>query len=215
MVFTLMAVGAAGVVVVWRLVAAERVSVWAGQGVLFGGAGLAALATGRVNLSPRFGWIWALLTGLGSGVALYLATAEFVRVVRRWPPFERHVAEIYGQRKGRSLPAALLLAAAIVAPGEELFWRGLFQGRLAGASGWVGAAALTWAVYVAVNATSGSLPILAAAVVSGAAWGALALWTHGALASLMSHAVWTALMIAAPPAGGVRRPRRSRERTGP
>ena len=86
MIFTLMTVGAAGVVVVWRLVAAERVSVWAGQGVLFGGAGLAALATGRVNLSPRVGWMWALLAGIGSGVALYLATAEFVRVVRRWPP---------------------------------------------------------------------------------------------------------------------------------
>jgi membrane protease YdiL (CAAX protease family) len=196
-------------------VAAERVSVWAGQGILFGAAGLAALATGRVGLSPGIGWIWALLSGLGSGVALYLATVEFVMVVRRWPPFERHVAEIYDQRKGRSLPAALLVAAAIVAPGEELFWRGLFQGRLAEATGWVGAAAVTWAVYAAVNASSGSLPILAAAVVSGAAWGALALWTHGVLASLTSHAVWTALMIAAPPARPVHRPGRSRERAGP
>ena len=199
MIFTLMAVGAAGVVLVWRLVAAKGVSVWAGQGILFGAAGLAALANGQVNLSPGIGWIWALLSGLASGVALYLVTVEFVMVVRRWPPFERHVDQIYDQRRGLSLPAALVLAAAVVAPGEELFWRGLFQGRLAGATGWLVAALVTWAIYVVTNAASGSLPILAAAVVSGAVWGALALWTHGVLASLACHSLWTSLMVAAPP----------------
>ena len=200
MIFTLMAVGAAGVVLVWRLVGAGRVTIWAGQAILFAAAGAAALATGRVNLSPRVWWTWALLAGSGTGLVLYVATLAFVAVVRRWPPFERHVDQIYDQRRGLSLPVALLLAAAVVAPGEELFWRGLFQGRLAGASGWLEAALVTWAVYVVANAASGSLPILAAAVVSGAVWGALALWTHGVLASLACHSLWTALMVAAPPA---------------
>jgi membrane protease YdiL (CAAX protease family) len=205
MIFTLMAVGAAGVVVVWGLVAARRVSLFAGQATLFGAVGVAALATGRMDLSPRVSWGWALLAGGGAGVALYLATLAFVTVVRRWSLFERHVEQIYDQRKGLPLPAALVLAAAVVAPGEELFWRGLFQGRVAGATGWLVAALVTWAVYVAANAASGSLPILAAAVVSGAVWGALALWTHGVLASLLCHSVWTALMVAAPPVAPVRR----------
>jgi membrane protease YdiL (CAAX protease family) len=200
MVFTLMAVMAAGVVVVWRLVAAGRVTIWAGQAFLFAAAGSAALETGRVHLSPRVWWTWGLLVGSGTALVLYVATLAFVAVVRRWPPFERHVDQIYDQRRGLSLPAALVLAAAVVAPGEELFWRGLFQGRLAGATGWVVAALVTWAVYVVANAASGSLPILAAAVVSGAVWGALALWTHGVLASLACHSLWTALMVAAPPA---------------
>jgi len=199
MVFTLMAVGAAGVVVVWRLVAAGRATIWAGQAFLFAAAGSAALATGRVHLSPRVWWTWGLLVGSGAGVVLYVATLAFVAVVRRWPPFERHVDQIYDQRRGLSLPAALVLAAAVVAPGEELFWRGLFQGRLAGATGWLVAALVTWAIYVVTNAASGSLPILAAAVVSGAVWGALALWTHGVLASLACHSLWTSLMVAAPP----------------
>jgi membrane protease YdiL (CAAX protease family) len=200
MVFTLMAVMAAGVVVVWRLVAAGRVTIWAGQAFLFAAAGSAALATGRVHLSPRVWWTWGLLVGSGSALVLYVATLGFVAVVRRWPPFERHVDQIYDQRRGLSLPAALVLAAAVVAPGEELFWRGLLQGWLAGTTGWVVAALVTWAVYVVANAASGSLPILAAAVVSGAVWGALALWTHGVLASLACHSLWTALMVAAPPA---------------
>ena len=215
MIFALMAVGAAGVVAVWRLVAAGRVTIWAGQAVLFAAAGTAALATGRVNLSPRVWWTWALLVGSGAGLVLYAGTLAFLAVVGRWPPFERHVAQIYDQRRGLSLPAALLLAAAVVAPGEELFWRGLFQGRLAGASGWLVAALVTWAVYVVANAASGSLPILAAAVVSGAAWGALALWTHGVLASLVCHSLWTALMVAAPPAAPVRRVDPARERDEP
>ena len=204
LISTPMAIGVAGVIVVWRLVAAGRVTIWVGQVALFGAAGLAALATGRVDLSPRVPWAWALAAGAGAGIVLYLATVQFVVVVRRWPRFDRHVAMVYDQRRGLSLPAALLVAAAIVAPGEELFWRGLFQGRLAQATAWVAAAGITWAAYIVANAASASLPIVAAAVVCGLAWGALALWTHGVLASVMCHSLWTALMVAVPPGGGAR-----------
>jgi membrane protease YdiL (CAAX protease family) len=201
MIVAIMALGAIGVAVAWALVAARKVSVWAALGTVSGTAGLAALATGRVGLSPRLSWWWAVLAGLGTGVALYLATVAFVVIVRRWPVFDRHVAEVYDQRRGLSLGLALFLASVLTASGEELFWRGLFQGRLAQAHGWVLAAFLAWAAYVAANAASRSLPILAGAVVSGAVWGALAMWTRGVLASLVCHAVWTALMVAFPPAG--------------
>jgi membrane protease YdiL (CAAX protease family) len=53
-----------------------------------------------------------------------------------------------------------------------------------------------------VNALSGSLPLVAGAAVGGAVWGAFALWTHGVLASLLCHGVWTALMLIRPPASG-------------
>jgi hypothetical protein len=36
-------------------------------------------------------------------------------------------------------------------------------------------------------------------------WGALALWTHGVLASLLCHGVWTGLMVTLPPGGAGRR----------
>jgi membrane protease YdiL (CAAX protease family) len=99
------------------------------------------------------------------------------------------------------LPLALVLAALVVAPGEELFWRGLFQGRLAEGTGWLMASVLTWLVYVAANAASQSLPILFGALVSGAVWGALAFWTRGVLASVACHMVWTSLMLLLPPGG--------------
>jgi membrane protease YdiL (CAAX protease family) len=202
---TVMAVAALAVLVAWRFVALDMVSVWAAMGTVSAAAGVAALATGRVSLSPKLDWPWAVVAGIGAGISLYLATVGFVLVVRRWPVFDRHVAQIYDQRKGLSLPAALLLAAGTTAAGEEFFWRGLFESRLAVTIGWPLAAYVTWSTYVIVNAASGSLAILAGAIVSGAVWGALALWTHGVLASLLCHGVWTGLMVTLPPGGAGRR----------
>ena len=51
MVFALMGAGAAGVVLVWRLVAAGRVSLFAGQATLFGAVGVAAVATGCASVA--------------------------------------------------------------------------------------------------------------------------------------------------------------------
>ena len=107
------------------------------------------------------------------------------------------------------------MAAGVTASGEELFWRGLFQGRMVTAAGWAGGALLTWGVYILANAASGSLPILAGAVVSGAVWGALAVWSHGVLASLLCHSAWTALMLSLPPSGAARRGASSRPVTAP
>jgi membrane protease YdiL (CAAX protease family) len=195
------------VVVAWRVVVSGFATVWVAIPVAVGAGAVASLPTGRVSLSPRVAVLWASLAGVGSGMLLYMATVAFVLVVRRWPVFDRHVAEIYDQRKGLSLGPALLIAAAVVAPSEEVFWRGLFQSRLADAAGWPAAAALTWVTYVVANAASESLPILAGAVVSGAVWGALALWTHGVLAGILCHSLWTALMVTYPPGGAATRNR--------
>jgi membrane protease YdiL (CAAX protease family) len=203
----LMAVGAVAVFTGWVVVRAGRVSVWPVTGVVVGALAVASLATGRIVASGRVGVVAATGGGLAAGAGLYGATVAFVVVVRRWPAFDRHVAQLYDQRQGLSLPTALILAAGVVAPGEEVFWRGLFQGRSAEALGALAGGALTWGVYVLANAGSASLPILAAAVVSGGVWGALALWTHAVLAGLWCHALWTGLMVVWPP-GGARAARR-------
>jgi membrane protease YdiL (CAAX protease family) len=205
----LMVAGALAVVIGWRLVRSGVVTVWVAMGVASGAAGLAALATGRLELSSRFGTFFAAGLGLATGVLLYAATVAFVVVVRRWHVFDRHVAEIYDQRKGLPLAAALVIAAGVTGPGEEFFWRGLFQGRMEESFGPGLAALLTWAGYVAANAFSQSLPILAGAMVSGAVWGGLAAWTGGVLASVVCHGVWTGLMLVVPPGGPSRRHRPS------
>lgn len=211
-----MVAGALAVAVGWAVVRSGRATVWIVMGAVVGAAGVASLATRRLRLSGREPVGLALAVGVGAGVALYGATAAFVILVRRWPVFDRHVAEIYDQRKGLSLGLALVLAALVVGPGEELFWRGLFQGRLVAPLGWAGAALVAWVAYVVANAASRSLPIVAAAIVSGAVWGGLAAWMRGVLAGLVCHALWTALMLLVPPGGAsARHAKGSMGGTGP
>jgi membrane protease YdiL (CAAX protease family) len=199
--WAIVGVGTAAVVAAWVLVRRRVLSVWVAAGVAVGLAAIASLATGRVHLAERFGTGWAALVGVGGGVLLYLATAAFVLIVRRAPVFDRHVAEIYDQRRGLSLGLAFVLAALVAAPGEEIFWRGLVQGQFRSAAGAGVGALLAWGLYVAANVPSGSLAILAGAVVGGAAWAALAWWSGGVLASLLCHGVWTGLMLLLPPGG--------------
>jgi membrane protease YdiL (CAAX protease family) len=204
MATAIVVIGGLGEAVAWWVVARRRVSLWIGLGPVLAAAGVAALATGKVSLCPAVSGTVAVTVGLGAGIALFAATRVFVWVVERaWPAFRRHARAIYDQRGGLSLTAAVG-AALVVLAGEELFWRGLAQVRLAEAAGPLGGAAAAWACYVAANAPSGSLPIMAGAMVGGAAWGALAFWTRGILAPLLCHGVWTTLMIAFPPVSGGR-----------
>jgi membrane protease YdiL (CAAX protease family) len=186
-------------VVAWRVVARGRLSVWTTVAPLFGVAGVLSVVANGVDWSPRVSAAVASGAGLGAGLALYAGTRIFVALVAGWPAFARHTADLYDQRAGLSLGAALAIVALVVAPGEELFWRGLFQSQAVEATSRLGGALLAWAAYVVANAASGRLPIIAGAVVGGAAWGALAWWTGGVLAPIACHAVWTGLMVALPP----------------
>lgn len=195
----LIVLGVLAVAGAWRLVATGRASVWVAMGAVVGAVGAAAVATGRVELSPDVSVPVAALAGVGSGIALYAATRAFVWAVRDWRAFQRHAQAVYETRGGLSLPAALLVAVGVVVTGEELFWRGLVQGRLGEAVGTGWGAALAWLLYVLANLSSASLAIVAGAGVSGAVWTVLAWWTGGMLSPLASHAAWTGLMIVLPP----------------
>jgi membrane protease YdiL (CAAX protease family) len=196
----LVVVGAVVQVAAWRAVVHERATVWAVMGPVLAACGVAAALARPPVASGRVPVIAAALVGLVAGVALYVGTLAFVRVAVRWRPFRAQVAQRYGDATGEALPAVLALALLLAVPGEELFWRGLVQPRLQASLPVLGGPALAWSGYVAVTLASGSLPLVAGALVGGAVWGALALWTHGVLASLACHGAWTALMLIGPPA---------------
>jgi membrane protease YdiL (CAAX protease family) len=195
-------VGPVAVAGAWLAVRARRTTVWTAMGVTLGVLGFLSLVTGepRAGRSP---W-WALGGGAVAGVALYAATAAFLAVAGRWAPLARHATSLYGQRRGVGLGRALAISVAITAPGEELLWRGVVLGVLGSAFAPWAAAVLAWSAYVAANAVSGSVPIVLGAVVGGAAWTALAVWTEGVVAGIACHAVWTGLMILVPPVPGAR-----------
>ncbi len=184
--------------VAWGLVARGR-DIWRTMPPVLGVMGLTALLLGPPAWSADVSAIVSLSLGLAAGLALYVATRESILVIGRWEPFRRHSLEMYRKQGGLSLAAALLLSIAISVPGEELFWRGLFQRELTQAldgSGW--APVLAWVAFVLANLPSANLAIAAGAVVGGAVWVALAWWSGGILAPLACHVLWTGLMVAVP-----------------
>lgn len=205
LIWGLPVLGFASIAVSWHLAATQRVSPWVsltGASTLIG---VVALVVGPVRLSPPVDVAVSAGAGVAGGVALYVGTAVFVRMVRRWRRFDLHVERLYSTRGSISVPLALFLGAGLAGVGEELFWRGAVQARLSVDMGWVRAAALTWAIWTVAYLFSRSIPILLGAVVAGAAWGALAAWTHGVLASAVCHVVWTGLMVGLPPGPTARR----------
>ena len=197
-----MALGALAEAIGWRLVATGRAMVWRLMPVIFLVMGIAAVVVRRPVAATKVGNGTALAVGLASGLLLYLGTRVFVVIADRWEPFRRHVVEKYQEAAEVPLKEALALSLLIMVPAEELFWRGLFQARLDQSLTAVAAGAWTWLAYIGVNLSSGSLPIIAGAVVGGALWAGLAVWSGGMLASISSHMLWTGLMLGLPPGAG-------------
>jgi membrane protease YdiL (CAAX protease family) len=202
---TVMIVGMAAQLVGWRRAAVGRGNVWSVMPWVLGGMGVAAVLVHRPVAATKTSDGTALTIGAASGLLLYVGTRAFVWVASLWPRFRRAVVASYEEAADVSRVKALLLSLLVMVPAEELFWRSLFQGHLAVVLGsGAAAAALAWLGYIVANVPSGSLPIVAGAVVGGALWSGLAWWSGGVLAPLGSHILWTGLMLALPPGAGRR-----------
>jgi membrane protease YdiL (CAAX protease family) len=198
-IVALMILGALAQIVAWRLLAVRALSIWSSSVPALAVCGVASLISGRVSLSPKVSIAVAIPVGLVAGLLLFAATRGFLAVAVSSPTLRRASQEAYAEQQSLPTTTALVLSLALAVPGEELFWRGLFQGRASVTFGAFGGALVTWLCYIAVNATSGLMALVAGAFVGGAVWGALAWWSHGVLASLLCHAVWTGLMLVRPP----------------
>jgi membrane protease YdiL (CAAX protease family) len=194
-----MMAGFAGQATAWWFVASRRRNVWRVMTPTLAAMGLAALVVHRPAWTPRVDAATAVGIGIAAGLALYAATRVFVEMVRSWVVFRRHAHAMYGQQEGLPLATALALSLVLSVPGEELFWRGLFQPELVEAlDARVLAGLIAWAAYVLANLPSRNLAIVAGAAVGGAVWSGLGWWSGGPLAPLVSHVAWTALMISFP-----------------
>lgn len=199
MVAAVMIAGALLELAAWWAVSWKGISIWVAMGIALPAMGIVALAVRGPSLSPAVSAGVAVAAGGVAGIALYLATRLFVVVIRPWRTFQRHSVQMYARQAGLPLAAAIVLAAAVMAPGEELFWRGLFQAKLSVVlDGRTAGAAIAWAAFAVANLPSRNLAVIAGAVVGGAVWSALAWWTGGVLASIVCHSLWTALMLAFP-----------------
>ena len=100
-----------------------------------------------------------------------------------------------------AIPTAAVAAIAglVVAPLEEVFWRGTLQTALGRGRSANATIAVTTAVFVAFHVPSLQLPLMGAALLGGLAWGWLRERTEGLLAPVLAHASWTTMIVLVPP----------------
>ena len=143
---------------------------------------------------------WSLpnvLLGIGIAVALWGVFWLGDKVSSWMFDFARpQVDSIYGMKEGESpwLLAALLLL--LIGPAEEIFWRGYVQRTLS--KRWNPNAGFVVAtlIYALVHAGSCNFMLVMAALVVGAAWGALYRFFPNRFAAIiLSHAVWDVVGI--------------------
>lgn len=100
-----------------------------------------------------------------------------------------------------ALPTAVvaIIAGVVIAPLEELFWRGAVQPSLGAGHPPRVATALGTTAFLAFHLPTLQLPLIGAALLGGLAWGWLRERTEGLAAPVVAHASWTAAMVVAPP----------------
>jgi membrane protease YdiL (CAAX protease family) len=138
--------------------------------------------------------------GLASAAALYgifRAGDFFARKIM--PRGSEDIQDVYELRGGHSPLALAVRLAAVIAPAEELFWRGFAQRRLARIYGAGMGNALGIAAYGAVHLPTGNATLIGAASVAGLYWGALAAAGMSIPALIVSHVTWDVVIFLVAP----------------
>jgi hypothetical protein len=172
--------------------------------IVAGGLGLLAILA-RPELREEKPGLLDIIIGTGSAAGLYWIFGVGDRFARRYlPRGGKDIGDIYDLR--RRAPSWLIAAvlAGIVAPCEELFWRGLIQDSLAQRFGRFRGAALASICYGAANLGSGNLTLAGASGVAGAFWGFQYALQRRIPALIVSHIVWDLwIFLVAPTPGGL------------
>lgn len=136
-----------------------------------------------------------LFIGAASGIAVYGASRMFLWAtcggltdVLRGP-----VAATF-QRFDTRAPLSALALFFVLAPAEELYWRGVVQARLGTRLG-AATAVIVATALAALLALAAREPILALAIaLTYAIWGALTAWRKSLVPALVSHSIWSTLV---------------------
>jgi len=129
--------------------------------------------------------------GLGSAAGLYVVFQVGDRLARRiLPKGGQEIDAIYGLRSLRPKGELAARLITVIAPAEELFWRGFVNARLGRSVGrWPGAA-LGSALYGGAHVVTGNLTLTGAASTAGGYWSALHAAGLSMPALIVSHIAW-------------------------
>jgi membrane protease YdiL (CAAX protease family) len=199
----LLGLGAAAILFPW-VFRSKNGNFWARMPLVAGGLGMLAMRA-RPELRDQSPTAIDIATGVASAIGLYGIFQIGDRFARQtMPRGTEDIGDIYDLRQSapRWLIAGLL--AGIIAPCEELFWRGLLHDSFARRFGRFRGAALASLCYGAVHLGSGNLTLTGAAGVAGAFWGLQYAFQRRLPALIVSHIVWDIWIFLIAPTPGVR-----------
>lgn len=145
--------------------------------------------------------------GVLSAALLYLVFQIGDRLARAvMPNGGNDIAAIYRLRREAPPKLIALLLAVIIAPGEELFWRGFVQRGLQARFSRLFAVPLAAAAYAGVHLPSGNLTLTGAAGIAGLFWSAQYALQKRLAPVIVSHILWDIwIFLVAPTPGGEQR----------
>jgi membrane protease YdiL (CAAX protease family) len=180
----------------------RRPGFWVRMALGTGALGLFTVARRRPVLSPP--GPAEIASGLASAALLYALFQVGDRLSRRFlPQGEAEIRAIYRLRQESPRPIIAALLATVIAPAEELFWRGFVVDTLARQYSPATAALLGAAFYAGAHMVTGNLTLIGAAGVAGLFWGGQYLIQRRLEPLIISHIVWDlwVFLIAPTPAG--------------
>jgi len=157
-----------------------------------GTLGALALTNDRHDLKTLYAFEprWIVI-GLASAVLLYLVFIFGHRISALLFEFSRpQISGIYSTRSQASPAVIGTLLLLWIGPGEEIFWRGFAQRRLAARYGaWKGFL-ITSLVYAGVHIWAFNFMLFMASLICGLFWGLMYLKYRSVWPGLISHGVW-------------------------
>ena len=151
-----------------------------------------AIYAGRGDLKTLFFYrSGVIIAGVAGTIFLYVIFVIGAWISRELLPFaHEQIGSIYEIRNLAPRWVVVLLLAAIIAPAEEIFWRGYVQSTFAFRFGDVRGWLLMSAAYALVHIWSWNFMLVASALVCGLSWGYLFYRFKSLLPCVISHVLW-------------------------
>lgn len=137
----------------------------------------------------------AVLWGVGCGALMIAATYPiYAAASAHFPALAPIVRSLYAATETSSLVVAMAWVSVIVLA-EELLWRGVGMFELERQLGVYGASVVSVSSYALAQLGTGSWVVGLVALVCGALWTLERVCTGSALAALITHWLWTSVVI--------------------
>ena len=136
-----------------------------------------------------------VLIGILSAVLLYTFFYSGFQLAKLNPIFREGVSRVYGLRSSTS---SLIIGLALVfpiAPGEEIYWRGLIQRRFMEKLGASTGLVLAACAYALVHLPTLNPPLILTAFIGGAVWGYIYKETRSLVPAIISHILFDLLIF--------------------